>query len=97
MGSSRQSKATAEEQQQHAAASSDQECSGAESTTAALQGVHAAMQEELEQLRSSYLLLQEEYWRQKERLMGLDLDMAKLQAAADDAIAKAAQVHGMGT
>jgi hypothetical protein len=60
--------------------------------TAALQGVHEALQEELAQLRSSYLLLQEEYWRQKERLLALELDSAQLKAAAEKAADTAVQV-----
>jgi hypothetical protein len=67
---------------------------GPSSTTAALQGVHDALQEELQQLRSSYLLLQEEYWKQKERLMSMDFDAAQLKAAADRADALAQQVSG---
>lgn len=63
---------------------------------AALEGlVHGALQEELAQLRSSYLLLQEEYWKQKERLMALDLDCARLTAAASKAADTANQVGGL--
>lgn len=65
---------------------------GPTATTAALQGVHDALQEELQQLRSIYLLLQEEYWKQKERLMSMDFDAAQLKAAADRADAVAQQV-----
>lgn len=71
-----------------------QACNGLpdQAAAAALQGVHAALQEELQQLRSSYLLLQEEYWRQKERLMALDCDAVQLKAAAETATAAAGQV-----
>lgn len=73
-----------------------QPASGADSSgtavATALQAVHEALQEELQQLRSSYLLLQEEYWRQKEALMVLDLDKAQLKAASQKAAETAAQV-----
>lgn len=82
--------------QQQAGTGQDSGGAVASAATAALQGVHEALQEELAQLRSSYLLLQEEYWRQKERLLALELDSAQLKAAADKAADTAAQV-GWGT
>jgi hypothetical protein len=76
-------------QQQQPASGPD---SGGTAAATALHAVHEALQEELQQLRSSYLLLQEEYWRQKERLMALDLDTAQLKAASQKAADTAAQV-----
>lgn len=94
--SSKQQPAAAEQQHEQSASGCGDAAAAAGSDTAAaaaLQGVvHGALQEELAQLRSSYLLLQEEYWKQKERLMTLDLDCAQLTAAASKAADTANQV-----
>jgi hypothetical protein len=53
------------------------------------------LKQELQQLQDSYLLLQEEYWRQKERLMALDIEAGQLRVASEQAQATAAQVGRM--
>ena len=53
----------------------------------------ASLMEELSQLRESYLLLQEEYWRQKEKLLELDIGSKQLERVATDAVHKAEKVR----
>jgi hypothetical protein len=50
------------------------------------------LKQELQQLQDSYLLLQEEYWRQKDRLMAVDIEAGQLRVASEQAQATAAQV-----
>lgn len=75
---------------QHQPQSNESPCDGA---TAIPKVMYDTLQEDLQQLRSSFLLLQEEYWRQKERLLALDLEMAKTTADADQAAAVAHEVR----
>jgi predicted nucleic acid-binding Zn-ribbon protein len=53
-----------------------------------------SLADELSQLRESYLLLQEEYWRQKEKLLELDIEVKQLQQTTSDAVHKAEKVRG---
>jgi hypothetical protein len=50
------------------------------------------LKQELQQLQDSYLLLQEEYWRQKDRLMALEIEAGQLRVSTEQAQATAAQV-----
>lgn len=96
--SKQQPTAAPQQHEQSASGCGDAEAAAGPGTAAAaaLEGVvHGALQEELAQLRSSYLLLQEEYWKQKERLMALDLDCAQLTAAGSKAADIANQVGGL--
>eukprot|EP00775_Hariotina_reticulata_P005424 gene5424-5657_t len=49
-------------------------------------GLEQFLKEELQQLRDNYLLLQDAYWQQKEQLMALELQTARLQATTSKAI-----------
>jgi hypothetical protein len=50
------------------------------------------LKQELQQLQDSYLLLQDEYWRQKDRLMALEIEAGQLRVSTEHAQATAAQV-----
>lgn len=65
-----------------------------EGQAASASSVEALLKEELQQLQDSYLLLQEEYWRQKERLMALELEAGQLRVSSEQAQAAAVQVSG---
>lgn len=55
--------------------------------------IDGVLKQELQQLQDSYLLLQEEYWRQKDRLMALEIEAGQLRVSTEQAQATAAQVR----
>lgn len=56
-------------------------------------GLVNALKAELQQLQDSYLVLQEAYWAQKERLLALELEAGQLRSTSEEATAAAAQVR----
>lgn len=58
----------------------------------ALPGLDTVLKSELQQLRDSYLVLQDAYWGQKERLLALEIEAGQLRVQCEQAQASAAQV-----
>lgn len=59
-------------------------------------GMRSVMKAELQQLKDSYLVLQDAYWAQKERLLALEVEVGQLRVQSERATAIAAEVS-LGT
>lgn len=63
-----------------------------DSHAGALSGMESVLKAELQQLKDSYLVLQDAYWAQKERLLALEVEAGQLRVQSEQATATAAEV-----